>query len=708
MSLSPRLFLILCFTALATAALAATGVGIWLIESRLPPDMGTEFRDIVIVYGGAIAFLLVAVIAVLWAYLDYAIAQPIAALVKGIRTVVHAKSDYRIDVEEMHQLDGLPAAVNELIRQLGIVRTSVNEAIEEATANLEEQKNQLAAVLLDLHEGVIVCTSDHRILLYNNRAVQLLRIGGDIGLDRSLFRFLSRRPILHALSRLTTRLAQNRYDSPLGGPTVAFVGSTTDGKHTLEGRLSLILDGENVATGYVLSFEDDTEELAALGLRDRLLREATEGLRAPVGNLRAAAEILVGDANLSPEVQAGFKKVMLQESQFLCSRLETLAAQYRDVITGHWPMSDIYSSNLFQNLADRLREQRGIEATIVGIPHWLHGDSYSLVELLDRMIQRLSERDGTTSFELEATAQERRVYLDVMWTGGVLPSAELTAWLGETLEDVLGGLTLREIVERHKTDVWSLPNRPGQARLRLPLPPPTRQPTSEPAHPAPPRPEFYDFALLRRPLHLGDLGLRSLRSLTYVVFDTETTGLEPSGGDEIVSIAGVRIVNGRILTGESFERLVNPRRRIPAESIRFHGITDETVKDKPPIQVVLPQFREFVGEAVLVAHNAAFDLKFLELREAECGIVFDMAVLDTMLLSCFLYDYTPKHSLDVVAQRFGIPIQGRHTALGDALVTAGCFLKMIDVLEAQGTRTLDEAIEACDRVMRLKTRQASF
>jgi len=707
--MSPRLFLILCFSALAAAALGATGVGIWLIQDRLPPETSTEFGDIVMVYGGAIAFLLVAIIAVLWAYLDYAIAQPISAIVKGIRTVVHAKSDYRIDIEEMHQLDGLPGAVNELIRQLGMARTSVNEAIDQATASLEEQKNQLATVLLDLHEGVIVCTLDHRILLYNNRAVQLLHIAGDIGLDRSLFHFLSRRPILHALSRLKTRLAQNRYDSPLGGPTVAFVGSTTDGKHTLEGRVSLILDtGKVTATGYVLSFEDDTEELAALGLRDRLLREATEGLRAPVGNLRAAAEILVGDGNLSPEVQASFKKVMLQESQFVCGRLETLAAQYRDVVTGHWPMSDIYSSNLFQNLADRLREQRGIAAAIVGLPQWLHGDSYSLVELLDRIIQRVSERVGTTTFELEASAQERRVYLDLIWTGPVLPSSELNTWMEEPLEDVLGGLSLREIAERHKTDVWSLPDRPGQARLRLPLPPPARQPTGEPMQAQPPRPEFYDFALLRRPLHLGDLGPRSLKSLTYVVFDTETTGLQPSAGDEIVSIAGVRIVNGRILTGESFERTVNPRRGIPPESIRFHGITDDMVKDKPPIQVVLPQFRTFVGDAVLVAHNAAFDLKFLELREAECGVSFDMAVLDTMLLSCFLYDYTPKHSLDVVAQRFGIPIQGRHTALGDTLVTAGCFLKMLDVLEVQGVRTLDEALAASSRVLQLKTKQASF
>ena len=358
---------------------------------------------------------------------------------------------------------------------------------------------------MDLHEGVIVCTLNHRILLYNKRALELLRICGDIGLDRSLFRFLAQQPILHALSRLANRLAQGRYESRLGGHTVPFVGSTTNGKHTLEGRMSLIVESGQTPTGYVLSFEDYTDELAALALRDRLLREATEGLRQPVGNLRAAAEILAGGA-LSADEQAGFQRVLLQESQQLGARLETLAAQYRNVITGHWPLSDIYTSNLLQTLSDRLREQSGITATIVGLPQWLHGDSYSLVEFLHRVIVRLSRFAETASFQLEAVAGEGRVYLDVIWSGPVLPAAKLDGWLDEQLEDVLGGLSLREILERHKTDIWSLPDRPGQARLRLPLPPPARPAIVQDIAGQPSRPEFYDFDLLRRPLDLGELG----------------------------------------------------------------------------------------------------------------------------------------------------------------------------------------------------------
>ena len=136
-----RHFLILCFAALAAAALGAIGVGVWLIESRLPPETAAEVRDIVIVYGGGIGVT---------AGRHHRAcsgrtsttpsSQPLSAIVRGIQTVVHAKSDYRIEIEEAHQLDGLPGAVNELIRAAGARADSVNEAIDKATASIEHRR----------------------------------------------------------------------------------------------------------------------------------------------------------------------------------------------------------------------------------------------------------------------------------------------------------------------------------------------------------------------------------------------------------------------------------------------------------------------------------------------------------------------------------------------------------------------------------------
>lgn len=224
----------------------------------------------------------------------------------------------------------------------------------------------------------------------------------------------------------------------------------------------------------------------------------------------------------------------------------------------------------------------------------------------------------------------------------------------------------------------------------------------------PARPEYTDFDLYNHPMHLEELGGRPLKSLSYVVFDTETTGLRPSHGDEIISIAGVRVIDGEIKTGDPFTRLVNPGRDIPKASIRFHGITEEMVEGEAALYDVLPEFRDFVGDAILVAHNAAFDMKFLKLKEAETGVVFDNLVLDSLLLSVFVESESKNHSLDAIAERLGVEVEGRHTALGDSLVTARVFLRMLDMLEARGIRTLRQAIDVSMRISHVRARQDQF
>ncbi|MGR3409796.1 MAG: 3'-5' exonuclease [Paracoccus sp. (in: a-proteobacteria)] len=205
----------------------------------------------------------------------------------------------------------------------------------------------------------------------------------------------------------------------------------------------------------------------------------------------------------------------------------------------------------------------------------------------------------------------------------------------------------------------------------------------------------YDFGLPTR-----GLGSTRLSDLTCVVFDTETTGLEPS--DRIVQIAGLRLVRGR-RTGERFETLVDPGRPIPPASTKIHGIDDAAVSGAPTLSQALMAFHHFCDDAVLIAHNAPFDMGFLRRAQPEAGLQFDNRVLDTVLLSAMIWGQSAVHSLDALSERLGIviPPEARHTAMGDTIATAEAFLRLIPALEAKGIVTFEDAVAEGRRHRRL-------
>jgi len=166
---------------------------------------------------------------------------------------------------------------------------------------------------------------------------------------------------------------------------------------------------------------------------------------------------------------------------------------------------------------------------------------------------------------------------------------------------------------------------------------------------------------------------------TFTVFDTETTGLDPRKGDKIIEIAGLKIVNGEIREDMSFVELINPERTIPWEAKQVNKISDEDVASCPTIDQILPKFFEFAKDTILVAHNANFDLGFLEIEKELCwGYMEVPECLCTMKLSQTLYPSEFRHNLDAVSARMGIPMpENRHRALPDVIMTAQALLKMI-------------------------------
>jgi DNA polymerase-3 subunit epsilon len=219
--------------------------------------------------------------------------------------------------------------------------------------------------------------------------------------------------------------------------------------------------------------------------------------------------------------------------------------------------------------------------------------------------------------------------------------------------------------------------------------------------PGPIRSELYDFSLLDEiERHVGPADRdHRLDELGFVVFDTETTGLRPDAGDRVISLAGVRVAGTRVKRRETFDALVHPGRPVPPDSTRFHGITDRDVAGAPPLDVVLPAFLAFVGHAVLVGHEASFDMRFLapEARRLCLPSLTSRPILDTRLLSRSLHGPAEDHSLEAIALQLGVPVVGRHSALGDALTTAEIFVRLLVLLDKRGVRTLGEALDAVRR-----------
>jgi DNA polymerase-3 subunit epsilon len=665
---------------------------------------------------GAILVLFVST----WGLLHLKLVRPMEELAREAQMLANAPQDRDIQLRPGHFLDRLPAAVSALQKRLSSARAETSQAVAAATRRADEQRTRLEAILLDLTEGVIVANFEHRILLYNEAAQRILELRDALGLGRPLFELLTEEPIQHVLEQLMREIDPSAQSDAAAGEdgkaerhakeqssgqrTRHFVCATIDLGTLLDARMSLVRDAAGRASGYVLTFADVGPQLETLARRDAILREVMIDWRRPLANLTAAAEMMAGGAELSESERRSFEEIVFKEVESLNTRFREASKSYDVLAAGPWPMSDILSLDMFRAIRKHLADS-GIEVTLVGVPVWLHADSHSLMRALEHLIRHVAA-GGTKAFDIEAEPGDRYAYIEIAWDGEPVSSAELDRWLAEPLVGTVANRTAAQIVERHGSELWSSRKDGGKAFLRLPLKPTARPQTAKsPARPAP-RPEYYDFDLFATiDAAMSD---KPLKRIDFVVFDTETTGLKPSEGDEMISVGAVRVVNGRILTGETFERLINPGRPIPPGSIRFHGITDDMVKDKPPARIVLPQFKSFVSDACLVAYNAAFDMKFLELKREEAGVGFDNPVLDALLLTIYLHKDAPDHSLSAMANRLGIEIIGRHTALGDAMMTAALWVRLLDLLEESGVKTFGQAIQISTRMMQERRLATKF
>ncbi|MEZ4869616.1 MAG: exonuclease domain-containing protein [Caldilineaceae bacterium] len=668
----------------------------------------------------------------------------IQELTEDLRLILAATPDRRLSLDAPASLRALTTLLNQFADRHQQILYDQALQVQQARADLEEERNRLAALMAELSEGVVVCNRDGRILLYNVRARHLLdppqpasaasREGDDtpsfsgyVGLGRSIFGLLDRNAITYGLSRLQRQL-ERQQQRPQGDSVSDHTGlilAAANG-NLLRIRMASVIGVERTLTGFVLTLQDITATIQTSSRRDFLLQSLTERTRGGLANIRAAIEMLEQFPTMSAERAQRFHTVIQEEAAALGQELDATMRNFAGDLRAQWRFEEVHGGDLIWALQQHLTTQQelGVKVIMPDESLWLKVDSYTLIHGIATAVKSIQAAFGVTTVALrlhplytaqsaqgsEAGSESRRyITLDVHWPS---PDLSIEAWLEwqqqvSTVDAGDATLSLREVAEIHGSEVWFqhdpttaqsyfrllLPMAEGQTPSSASATPLTATPPPDMAATIASRPEYYDFDLFQPSDQRLALAQRPLETLTYTIFDTETTGLDPQR-DEIISIGAVRVLTGRILRQELFDQLIDPRRPIPHLATHVHGIDDTMVQGRPTIAQVLPRFYHFAEETVLVGHNVAFDLRLLARKEQVTGVHFGQPILDTLLLSEVLQPNEKNHELEAIAARLGVNVLGRHTALGDALVTAEVFLRMIPLLREAGIRTLDQALAA--------------
>ncbi|MBS1145194.1 MAG: polymerase epsilon subunit [Proteobacteria bacterium] len=630
-------------------------------------------------------------------------------MAETLRLMLGANRNFRVTIEGPPEVQQLAQAANDLAQQRDALMDDVDSQIATAKASVEEEKNRLAALMSELAQAVVVCNLDGRILLYNNRArLQFKALsqgptsvagGALIGLGRSIFSILEKSQVEHAEEVIRQRLSA-------GKNAIANFITTTRGGQLLRVQMVPVLihaDSHAEMSGYVLTVENITRSIEEEERRDQALHALTQGSRSAIGNIRAAVANLLDYPDMEAELRERFLRVIDDEVSKRSVVIDQTMSQFSDAIKTRWPLEDVLGIDIVAAAQRRIDDKLKLPTKTEELDDalWIKADSFSLVFAIVSLASKLQDHYEPRELRFRLTSAGRLAYLDLIWAGPAMSSETFYTWEMESMQigSETSPLSLRDVIDRHGGEIWYEREKAAHRaffRFVLPVAIPEIEHEQEERSRGNGRPEYYDFDLFKFEDKTIDLD-RKLSDLTYTVFDTETTGLEPSNGDEIIQIGAARIVNGRLLRQETFNQILDPEIPLKPESIPIHGITEDMVRGQPTIDVVLPAFHEFCEDTVLIAHNAAFDMRFLQLKEERTGIRFTQPVLDTLLLSSVVHPNQESHKLDVILERLGITIGTRHNALEDALATGEVFLKLVKLLEDMGIVTVRQALEAAEK-----------
>ncbi len=676
----------------------------WLRLSEAEQNVAVEIFSKVMTFPLLGLVTLLVVIGLLISSLFHLYIIPLHKLAEEIKLILTANPSHRIQKQGANEVRQLAEIINEIAEKHLEFENNLQRQIEQANLDLTKERTNLATLMSCVPKGILVCNLGGLILLYNQRAQELLDSpsheksgastkGGIIGLGRSIFGLLDRNSITLSLHYLRGKMEEGD-PAPISSFVVVY-----EKRRFIQIKMAPVLEMENrEITGYVLTIDDITLRITADCQRDDLLREVTKGLQPAMRQIQQAVLAWVKVKTNEIE-QMVSPSLVAKQSENVLEQLKIAAQQYSQPWADSGKGENVLASDLLLLLQNDI-QALGIEVMKVNYSIdiknglWLKITSFAIVQSALFLMVQLVKRLQTQSVSLSLSKDGEYANLVISW---IVRSKETEDTKREQTSE---SQEIEELVERSGGSlVWENEESNQHRGVQFRLPVTELDSKWDFQFIQKNRPVYYEFEFFQHPVHKHELDQQLLRKIPIVVFDTETTGLDPSGGDEIISIGGMRLVNGRLLHEEYFEQLVDPQRHLSSESIKIHGILPEMLQGQPTIEEVLPRFFQFTADSVLLAHNAAFDMKFLELKEQTTGIRFTQPLLDTLLLSAVIHPNQEGHVLEKIAKRVGVTVFGRHTALGDAIVTGEVFLRMIPLLEAKGIYTLEDARKASEKTL---------
>ncbi len=629
-------------------------------------------------------------------------------IVEEMKLNLTSNPSHRINLPGSGVLSQIADLFNQQANQMEELQVQVDEQITEAKMELERERNVLALLIEALSEGIIVCNKEGMILLYNQMAKTFLNPPSDseqapaksqektnfVGLGRSLMTIIETPLLVYTINELKER-------QQMGSSNLEQHFIIEHGDHLIKVEAIGIIDQTKKLGGFIFIFQDVSPKADIPHSYERQQQNLKEKMRADLANVRASIEAILDYPHLPEQKRTKFLEIVRDNSIKLTNLLDQDPAQAVRNVQSIWSLGETFVKEWLNSLDSRLKSLLAckFDLDLEAENSWVNLNQYLMTQTLIYLLSQLQDSQSPKSLLCRLHQDGHFVMIDLVWDGASLLAEQFRQWITQSVkwEEINTPITISEILRHHDAEIWLHEGNGAESHyIRLFFPKmenkkrvSSKQRSISLEH----RPVFYDFDLFDKTPH-PELDNVSLSELTYTVFDTETTGLDPSGGDEIISIGAVRIVNGRLLEGEIFEHLIDPRRSIPQESIDIHGIRLEMLQGKPFIEQILPSFHKFAENTVLVGHNAAFDMRFFQMKEKVTNVSFTHPVLDTLLLSAVVHPYQDQHILEKIAERFNLKVEARHTALGDALLTAKLFLKLIPLLAKQDIHTVKETLLA--------------